>query len=62
MRIRTLSIEIYIIVIYFDLEAPFLLVLSACKLNDSNEGEKIFQIGYEIDTLLFSTAITGCLR
>ena len=31
------------------LDAPFLLVLSACNLNDSEEDEKIRSISYEVD-------------
>ena len=32
-----------------DIDAPFLLVLSACCENDPNEDEKIRSIGYEVD-------------
>ena len=32
-----------------DIDAPFLLVLSACHENDSDEDEKIRTIGYEVD-------------
>ena len=31
------------------LDAPFLLILSACNLNDSAENEKIHSISYEVD-------------
>ncbi len=34
-----------------DLDAPFLLIMSACIENDPNEEEKIKQIAYEIDRL-----------
>ncbi len=35
-----------------DLDAPFLLVMSSCELNDPDEDEKINKISYEIDRLI----------